>query len=137
MSSVPTNYEGPVCNLNSKVAIAQPIRPTLPTIPVATDLPSALSALNGLRQIVMQIMNQLPQGNNSSSGGSQNPNNAADKTDQGQQGGSFHEVPGSRQTKTVKVSNPDDSSQFVMVEQVTSVTFKNSIGNTLIYKNQP
>lgn len=135
MTDVPTNYEGPVCNLNSKLTLAQPMAPTFPQIPVAMDQASTQAAVNTMRQILLNMLNPST-GNNTLT-----PNNppGSDTSPGGTSGeatkpGDFNEVPGTRQTKKVKVSNPQDANQFVMVEQVTGVTFKNKQGQTLKYK---
>ena len=52
MSSVPTTFEGPVCNLNAKVNVQQPAIQSMPQIPVANDLPSALQAIQSMSQIM-------------------------------------------------------------------------------------
>ena len=64
MSSVPTTFEGPVCNLNAKVNVQQPAIQSMPQIPVANDLPSALQAIQSLSQIMQILINQLPGQNN-------------------------------------------------------------------------
>lgn len=46
----------------------------------------------------------------------------------------FQEVRSARTTKTVRVTNPDDSTQFVDVEQINSLTFKNSNDETWTWK---
>lgn len=124
-----------VCNINTGVQPNQPQTPPYPSIPLATDLPSALNAINNMRLILQGLTNQLP----TLFPNLDNPRNA--KNGQpgggggGQQGGNFTEVPGTRQTKTVKVTNPQDSTQFVMVDQITAVTFANKTGQTLTWTN--
>ncbi len=44
----------------------------------------------------------------------------------------------SRQTQNVKVVNPDDDSQFVIVKEITSITFtRESTGETITIKRDP
>ena len=124
MSSVPTTFEGPVCNLNAKVNVQQPAIQSMPQIPVANDLPSALQAIQSLSQIMQILINQLPGQNNTQQNSTTQSN-----------GGNFQEVPGSRRSQQVRIFNPDDHSQYVDVNQVTYVKFANKLGQNLVYSN--
>lgn len=125
MSSVPTSFEGPVCNLNAKVNVQQPPIQSAPQIPVANDLPSALQAIQSMSQILQVIINQLP-----------GPNNIIQQNNAKQpSGGNFQEVPGSRQSQNVRIYNPSDHTQYVDVNQVTYVKFANKLGQNLVYSN--
>ena len=129
-ASVPTTFEGPVCNLNNRQNVVQPTPATLPQIPVVTDLQSAINAGNVMRQILQALLNQFPGLANNVA--ALNPNN---QTSGGQTfavgGGDFKQT--NMTTKKVRVTNPDDSSQYVDVQQVTGVTWKNSLGQSLNY----
>ena len=125
MSSVPTTFEGPVCNLNAKVNVQQPAIQSMQQIPVANDLPSALQAIQSMSQIMQILINQLPGQNNTQQGNSTKQSN----------GGNFQEVPGSRRSEQVRIYNPDDHTQYVDVKQVTYVKFANKLGQNLVYSN--
>lgn len=124
---VPTTYEGPVCNLNNKVNLQQPTAQSLPQIPVATDAASTTAATNVIRQIIMDMLGDLPIGNNISENGG-TPSTGSSNA------GNFVEVPGTRQTSTKRIYNPDDNSQYVDITQITGLTFKDAAGNTLVFK---
>jgi hypothetical protein len=130
MSSVPTTFEGPVCNLNNRQNVVQPTPATLPQIPVITDLASAINAGNLMRQILQALLNQLPGlANNVAALSPNNPGTTAFAVG----GGDFKQT--NLTTKNVKVTNPDDSSQFVNVQQVTGVTWTNGLGQKVTYSN--
>ena len=129
-----SNKQGAVCNINTGLQPNQPQIPPYPAIPLANDLASALQAINALRNIVQGLLNQVgslyPSINGSPGRQGQPGQNANSNA-----GGNFQEVPGSRQTQTVKVTNPDDAEQYVTVEIITGVSFKNSAGQTLVWNS--
>ena len=133
MSNVPTTFDGPVCNLNNRQNVVQPTAATLPQIPVVTDLQSAINASNVMRQILQALLNQFPGLANNVA--ALNPNNTppggGDAFAVG--GGDFKQQ--NVTTKKVRVTNPQDSSQYVDVEQVTGVTWKNGLGQKIKYSN--
>lgn len=141
MPNVPTNYEGPVCNLNSKLDIPQPTAPTFPQIPIATDQASTQAAVNAMRQFLQNMFGDTAGPNNiffgggggqggggGGGGGGNRPNPQPKPTD-------FVEVPGTRVTENVRVFNPDDNSQYVDVQQVKHVQFANKMKQKLTYSN--
>jgi hypothetical protein len=118
-----SNYGAPVCNVTPPAAPV--VTPTVPpaAIPVATDLQSALAAVNRIRQWIQQTTNQTP--NTVFSGvASKDPSKKKP-----QQVSGFTEVPAARTYKTVKVTNPKDKSQYVVVRQITGLKFHNPATN--------
>lgn len=94
----------PVCQVPAAQPETQPDPRQFPGIPLAYDLASALAAINAMRRIIQMLLNQIA------------INNAAKKPKLG----NFTEV--SRKTKVERIYNPDDNTQYVDVEHVTSVT---------------
>ena len=142
MASVPTNYEGPVCNLNTNrnANTPQPSVPITPQIALATDLPSALQAINQIAQTLQQMLGQGWGPNNFYFGGGQGGGGGGGGGGQRPppkppNPGDFTEVPGSRVTTTVRIYNPDDHTQYVDVEQVQHVQFANLLKQKLTYSN--
>jgi hypothetical protein len=132
MSSVPTTFEGPVCNLNNRQNVIQPTAATLPQIPLITDLASAINAGNVMRQIIQALLNQLPDLANNVA--QLNPDlKPTGATAFAVGGGDFKQS--NLTTKKVRVTNPSDSTQYVDVEQVTGVTWKNGLGQKVTYSN--
>jgi hypothetical protein len=96
----------PVCLLPNQ-GQATPDMPAkqLTTVPQAVDLPTALQAINNIRNILKFITGPR----------------------------SF--IESGRVTQLVKVFNPDDDSQFVIVERINAVTFKDPLtGITFTWK---
>lgn len=111
----------PVCNINAPLPSAQPQVPRLPTIPVATDLPSALAAINAMRQTIQAMTNQFGFG----------PMGAV-KTQ-----AVLKELVSKRTTETVRVENPQDSSQFVDVKQINHLEFQDSSSGQRLVWDRP
>jgi len=142
MANVPTNYEGPVCNLNTNRNTVQPDPPITPQIPVATDLASALQAINKMAQTLQNMLGQGWGPNNfyfgggggggfgggGGGGGQRPPPKPPNPSD-------FVEVPGTRRMTTVRIYNPQDHTQYVDVEQVEHVQFANKLKQKLTYTN--
>lgn len=108
----------------------QPGAPQLPAIPSydGTDaglqgtldaLVTATRAMAGQNPAANNKGNTSPQG--SGSNGMKSPTNNKKKDG----GGRFSEV--SRVTKKVKISNPDDDTQYVMVEQITKLVMQDNV----------
>lgn len=135
MADVPTNYEGPVCNLNSKLEVPQPTAPSFPQIPVATDLASGLQAINNISNIIQHMLGSTPGPNNFFFGGGGGGGNGGGGARPPDKLFDFVEVPGTRVTEKVRVFNPDDNSQFVDVQQVKHVQFANKMKQKLTYSN--
>lgn len=97
----------PVCLLpnQSQATPSMPGR-LFPPIPAANDLPSAIQAINSIRRILNMLTGPRPQ---------------------------FVET--GRVTQKVKVINPDDDTQFVIVERINQIAFKDSLtGATMVWK---
>lgn len=151
----------PVCSISSSQAVPSQRGLRFPAIPKAMDLPSALQAIDALTQIVLVLSRQQPPifrnnlapntvagqfaagGGSSFRGGSAGggepgpPGRAGEKGPPGKEkdpkSGSWSET--DRKTTTVKIVNPDDNEQFVIVERIESLTFTNrSTGETLNWK---
>lgn len=136
----------PVCTVSPASQLPTGNAVLLPSIPVATDLMSALNAINAMRQWMMNF--QFPQfqpqnfpyfnGVTQPNKGTQtsppppsnpknSPQNPPNKT------ANYTENRAKRTTQKVKVTNPDDPSQYVMVEQITGLTFTNGQGNEITW----
>lgn len=102
----------PVCAVSANETIQQPKPVQYPSIPVATDLPSAIAAINAMRQVVQKLSG----GFTTSSSGKKNTPAPPQTT--------FTEI--SRATKTVRITNPNDPTQFIDVERISSLTLKDS-----------
>lgn len=114
----------PVCLLEPDLKIEQPDPRTWPSIPIATDMASLLKANNAMRQTLMMLLNLLSRNNqqNGGGGGRTSSSKAAKQ-------GKYSEV--TRQVKTVRVTNPQDKSQYVDVEQIYALTMRdNNTGET-------
>jgi hypothetical protein len=87
---------------------------TIPTIPTATDLPSALVALNVIAQAIAVIAQNI-----AASAA------ATGSTTSSATGGTF--VQTDQVTETVTLTDPNDSTVSVQVEQITSLTLRNPV----------
>lgn len=103
----------PICHLPDGFATPQPDAPALPSIPLATDLPSALAAINGIRQWIAQ---QQPK-----KGFSEGVKTKPDPKPQSKDG---RWVEASRETKTEKIYNPNNRSQYIEVERINKLTMR-------------
>ncbi len=83
----------------------------LPVIPKAIDLPSALTAINALNQAIQILTNAIPANGSNTSQQSTAPAVVAS---------SFQQT--GLQVKTIRVTDPNDPSVFVDVEQIVSLT---------------
>lgn len=114
----------PVCNISVNEVINQPPGVKLPSIPQATDLPSALSAIQAMTDMLNILVGNIPNTRGQPGRAGQagqpgkNPKNSI---------GRFTEVSGSRVTEKVKVTNPQDSSQFVEVERINKVVMRDNV----------
>ncbi len=108
----------PVCLANPPSVTVTPIQRLVPNVPVATDLNSALAAINALRQLVYMLLNSIP------ANGQPGPPGAAGQSPQKTQ---------SKFTQsnivynTVRVTNPQDDTQYVDIQQVQSLTLINPV----------
>lgn len=125
--------QAPVCLVN-------PPTPKFPTkgaqfvsVPVATDLASAIAAVNAMRQNWAIVQTQVGQ-NNTVTNPATNPGGGAGgssskKSNTDKKSSNFIEV--SRKTTKTKITDPNDPSVFVEVEQITGLTLKQkSTGET-------
>jgi hypothetical protein len=83
----------------------------LPVIPKATDLPSALGAIQALTQAINILTNAIPSNSAAQSTASSTPAVTAS---------AFQQT--NIQLKTIRVTDPNDSSVFVDVEQIVGLT---------------
>ncbi len=112
-----------------------------PPINKATDLPSALQAIVALTQAVTLMASSTstaptnnlvePNAKTKKLGPQFSGKKASDNKNQNTQ--RYVEV--DRVTQKVKVVNPDDDTQFVIVERLTSVTFLDKLTGTTIQLN--
>jgi hypothetical protein len=111
--------QAPICYINPPAPTAEPLAPTIPAIPPATDLQSALAAIAALTQIVRALASQFPV-----TGGGR----ITDLTViPAKKKNNFYEVVQKRTVKKVRVTNPNNPSQFVDVNQITGLTFENKL----------
>jgi hypothetical protein len=104
----------PYCNVKGVVVEGTPSLPALQPIPVATDLPSALKAIQAIKN---------------------NFNTLYKFTSNVINTGNFVEVRNLRTTEIVRVFNPQDSAQWVDVQQITGLTFRDPVtGRTLTWR---
>ena len=112
----------PVCEIQPVISTEQPTAPALPAIPVATDLASALGALNAIGMWIRQatpILTQLAR-----QGGISGFKTKSSGKKAGQQG---RWTPVQQQYKTVRVTNPNDPSQYVDIQQIETLTMGDTI----------
>jgi hypothetical protein len=129
----------PICSIEPIIKPDQPDPSKFPPIPQATDLASALRAINALSQIVRNLTGQT---------GVTVVNNRFVTNITGQGGTTIPPKPNKpppvgrwiQKTitrKDVKITNPDDPSQFVIVSRVQNLTMKDSVtGETWVYQGQ-
>jgi hypothetical protein len=101
----PNNYTSASVAASGNIAI--------PNIPTATDLPSALVAINVIGQAIAVIAQNIGASNTST-----NASGAAT-------GGTF--VQTDQVVETVTLTDPNDSSVSVQVQQITSLTMRNPV----------
>jgi hypothetical protein len=114
----------PVCNIAVKPPPGSPNLPGLQPIPKATDLASALKAIAALTSNFNALQSGLTKPKSSanpSSGGGFNT-----------QGNNFVEERPLRVTQTVRIYNPQDNTQYVDVQQITGLVFKDSTSGQLL-----
>lgn len=102
----------PICHIPPPEQPPNSTAPSLPSIPLATDLKSALMALNAIRQILNTI---------TSSSKPLVTNNVTTKNPD-KNGSTWVEI--SRVNETVKVTNPNDDSQYVEVQRINKLVMQ-------------
>ena len=125
----------PVCYVNPPQPAQQPLSKLIASIPVATDLPSAINALNAIRTILNVQNNSISPNNTVVWQGVTTTKNPPGQPNNKQPSNASN---GTRQsgfaqsnvvTKLVKVTNPNDQTQFVMVRQIVGLTMTDPITN--------
>ena len=113
-----------------------------PSVPKAQDLPSAIQAINALAQIIMQLASPgLPSfqnnlapynsasrlvgtpGINAAAGANGSAGAAGKKGKDGENAQNPNWEQTGFKTEKIKVMNPDDNDQFVVVKRITEITF--------------
>jgi hypothetical protein len=112
-----------------------------PAVPKAQDLPSAIQAINALTQIIMQLAapglapfqnNLAPYtpaklvgtpGIRGGAGANGSPGAAGKKGQDGENAQNPNWEQTGFKTEKVKVQNPDDNDQYVVVKRITEITF--------------
>ena len=117
--------QAPICEGIGVFAIGQGVAPSVPSIPMANDLASALAAISAIRahlQSPPQIAKpQTPQ-QAQQSGGVRVKNPKKKSTTEGD----WEEDRSARVTETnVRIENPDDPEQFVLVVRINRLVFVN------------
>jgi hypothetical protein len=126
----------PVCPISTSQAPPSQPGIALPPVPKAQDLPSAIQAINVLTQIINYLtMPSLPSNNLVLNFTTLPPlvkpaTAAVALQPPKPQAARFVEA--GRSQETVKVVNPNDDSQFVIVKRVNSITFKDRITGSLL-----
>lgn len=104
----------PVCHIPPvPPPTTQPTGNRLPSIPAATDLASALRAISAMRQAIQQLSNQITQDNGVINGFRTKQNQGATWTED------------RRVTENVRITNPEDDSQYIDVERINMLRMKN------------
>jgi len=112
-----------------------------PSVPKAQDLPSAIAAINALTQIILQLTSPgLPPfknnlapytpaklvgtpGINGGAGANGSPGTAGKKGKDGENAQNPNWEQTGFKTEKVKVQNPDDNDQYVVVKRITEISF--------------
>ncbi len=130
----------PVCHVSVDEVLTQPPARKLAYIPPATDLQSALRAIEALRQNILVLTGQLAaqrptiaffsQGGAAGTGSQvagARPSNSkpGSNPDQGRW------IEQSRTTEVKRITNPDDESQFVDVQQINRLTMQDTVTGEL------
>lgn len=142
----------PVCNLPNigQVPALQPGR-RFPAVPKAQDLPSAIAAINTLTQIILQLTqpgfppfrNNLATFNaqdrfvgtggiTQGAGADGSPGAAGKKGDKGEDAKQPNWELTRVKTEKVKVVNPEDDDQFVIVKRIIEVEFSDRLSNSVL-----
>lgn len=134
----------PVCNLPNigQVPALQPGR-LFPSVPKASDLPSAIQAANAISQIIQILLTSPghpPFGNNlapynaasdlvgtpginAAAGADGSPGARGKKGKNGEDAKQPSWVLAGVKAEEVKVTNPEDHDQFVVIKRITSIEF--------------
>jgi hypothetical protein len=113
----------PVCHVSKDQVIVQPSPKQQPAIPHANDLASALAAIAALKKIVEGWTLPHPDNNEGGiSGFKTNPSKQSRWTQ------------ANRTVERVKIFNPSDSSQFVEIDRINSLTMVDKVtGETWVW----
>jgi hypothetical protein len=106
----------------------QPGAPSLPAIPSLDGTSQGMEAAVGaLVHVTRQLAGQQPAQNSTARPGSPAGSNApkSNISDPKSNKARWEEL--SRTNNTVKISNPDDTTQFVMVKQITKLVMKDNV----------
>ncbi len=135
-----------VCNIAPVIQVNQPVTSSIPAIPTpGPDISSILATLNALKLAVEKLSGQSPGPNSwygagnaltpaSSAGGGPSSGSKAQQQQQQTQNnankpqgakGRWTEI--SRQTATVRVTNPNDNTQYVDVLRINQLVFQDSV----------
>lgn len=132
----------PSCPSTLPEPIADPNSVNLPSIPVANpnDPNSMAAAINGLRQAYYAERNGTPGDNGASPRGNNPQQSKATKGQQKpqqkpKQKNTSDFVETGRTKQKVRIFNPDDHTQWIDIEQITSLTLVNQVtGETWFWK---
>ncbi len=117
--------DAPVCHIPAASNIPQPTPSALPAIPPvqAGDWQSVIDAINALALGYQLLSGQVPPPGDPGQPGQPGSPGRAGKD--AKTGGRFIEL--SRGTKQVRITNPDDDSQFVDVEIINRLVMKDTV----------
>jgi len=127
--------KAPVCHISPALQGAAPHQLKFPSIPNITTPPRRgpngefdwgpwINAFNAMRTAIEMLMNQRQPFDSKNTGGT----SAKPQKDQQQKKYNWNEL--SRKTVTKKIYNPDDSSQWVEVEQISNLIMTDKNGET-------
>jgi hypothetical protein len=130
----------PICNAKAEPPDFSVKPPTLPrfTVPDVSNPKSIIRSIQQLQTAINLITNQVTVNNvpdlfRPTGGQGGQLGSSQTSPDQQNQPGDWVET--NRVTQNVKVVNPDDDSQFVIVKEVTSITLTNSTtGDTITWR---
>jgi hypothetical protein len=124
----------PICPVPGAEPIGQPGGANIPSIPVANDLESAIAAVNTMRIAIGMLAGHIRPSNKQVKPGHQGGSFGSHTKDSNNAGknGNWNEI--KRTVKRVRVSNPDDESQFVDVDRIDNFTMRHRIsGDTWVW----
>lgn len=123
--------KAPVCHIAPPVPLGDPGPVNAEFIPEARDMASLIAAVNALRRIAQRNSGGFggPRpGTGLPLGGSTGASTKEEKKKQGR----WSEQ--TRKTEKVKITNPDDPSQFVEIERINQIIWKDNVsGETFVW----
>ena len=121
--------KAPVCLVQPVIDKTQPPSVDMPSIPQATDLASAIAAINALSMAMRTVVRRLPPPPIQPQGGTTLTTTKKKPPPLGR----WNQV--QRITEQVKVTNPNDPTQFVIIDRINNLVMRDSnTGETWVWK---